>query len=181
MIPKTPLLLFLGLSFQLGATECGVLRTVPIRLINDAAVQPKVMITAQQEAAYVLESLCVQVEWAGSPATQVPEMRIIAGQLGPGITESALGITILAAGRRNRGAVFFARVRAMEDVYGHLIDLGRLLGYVLAHEIGHLLLNSKAHSPEGVMIARFGEPEVLRAAQHRLIFTPSDREMFSRH
>lgn len=65
MIPKTPLLLFLGLSLQLGATECGVLRTVPIRLINDAAVKPKVMIAPQQEAAYVLESLCVQVEWGG--------------------------------------------------------------------------------------------------------------------
>lgn len=107
-------------------------------------------------------------------------MRIIAGQLGPGITESALGITILAADHHNRGAVFFARVRAMEDVYGYLIDLGRLLGYVLAHEIEHLLLNSKAHSPEGIMIANFAEPEVLRASQRRLRFTPSDREIFSR-
>jgi len=124
----------------------------------------------------VLKSLCVEVEWVETPAL---EMRIIVGRLGAGVTEHALGITILAAGHRNRGAVFFSRVRAFEAEYGYLIDLGKLLGCVLAHEIGHLLLGTTAHSPEGIMIANFGEAEVLRAAQRRLRFTPSDREMFS--
>jgi hypothetical protein len=172
---KTPLLFLFGLSLHLGAADCIGLRNVPIRLINDAAVKPKVMLAAQQEAAYVLESLCVQMEWAVSPSTKALEMRMIVGKLGPGITGGALGLTILTADHRNRGAVFYSRVRAMEEVYGYLIDLGRLLGCVLAHEIGHLLLNSNAHSPDGIMIANFGDSEMQKAAQHHLIFTGSDR------
>jgi hypothetical protein len=175
MILKLSLVFFFGLLLRLGAADCDVIRTVPIRLINDAAVKPKVMIVAQQEAASVLKSLCVEAEWATRPSTQALEVRMIVGPLGPGITERALGITILGADHHNRGAVFFSRVRAMEKVYGYLIDLGRLLGCVLAHEIGHLLLGTKAHSPDGIMVAHFGEAGVLRAAQGRLIFTPSDR------
>jgi len=162
-----------------AAGKCDVIRTISIRLINDAAVKPKVVIAAQQEAAWVLESLCVEIEWAARSSTTAPEVRIIVGPLGPGVTERALGITILGADLHNRGAVFFPRVRAMEEVYGYLIDLGRLLGCVLAHEIGHLLLGTTAHSSEGVMIKNFGEAEVQRAAQRRLIFTGSNREMFS--
>jgi hypothetical protein len=42
-----------------------------------------------------------------------------------------------------------------------------------------MLLNSNAHSPEGIMRANFGDAEMQKASQRRLIFTRSDREMFS--
>jgi hypothetical protein len=42
-----------------------------------------------------------------------------------------------------------------------------------------MLLNSNAHSPEGIMIAKFGDAEMRKAAQRRLIFTRSNREMFT--
>jgi hypothetical protein len=96
-----------------------------------------------------------------------------------GVTKYALGLTVLDAIHGNRGAIFLSRVRAAETVYGRFVDLERLLGCVLAHEIGHMLLNSNAHSPEGIMIAKFGDAEMRKAAQRRLIFTRSNREMFS--
>lgn len=181
MLLKTPLLfLFFALLFHLGATDCNVIRTVPIRLINEAAVKPKLVIAAQQEAAWVLESLCVAVEWAAGPSIKALEMHIVVGPAGPGITEGALGITTLNPLYGNRGAVFLSRVRALQARHATLIGLGRLLGCVLAHEIGHLLLNSRAHSLGGVMIRNFGEAEIYSAAQRRLTFTAFDREMFFR-
>jgi hypothetical protein len=179
MLLKTLLLFSFGLSLQLAAAGCDTLRTVSIRLINDAAVNPRVMIAARQEAAYVLKTLCVQVEWTASPSTQALEMHMVVEPLSAGITDRALGITVLDALRGNRGAVFLARVRAMEEPYASRIGLGRLLGCVLAHEIGHMLLNSNAHSPEGIMIAHFGDAEVQKAVQRHLTFTRSNREMFS--
>ena len=178
MLLKTPLFLFLVLSLHLGAAECNVFRSVPIRLINEAAVNPKVVIAAQREAEYVLKSLCVDLEWAAGPGINALEMRITVAPLGPGITKGSLGITILDADRGNRGAVFASRVRALQAAYKSRIDAGRLLGCVLAHEIGHLLLNSRAHSPEGVMAAHFRHAEIYRAAQRRLTFTRADRERF---
>jgi hypothetical protein len=180
MLLKTSLVLLFSLSLHLGATECNVIRTIPIRLINDAAVKPKVVIAAQQEAAYVLKSLCVQVEWAAGPLTEALEMRIVTAPVGPGITEGCLGITLLNALHGNRGAVFISRVHALQERHKSLIGLAALLGCVLAHEIGHLLLSSRAHSVGGVMIAKFGEVEIYRAAQRRLTFTPFDREVFFR-
>jgi len=174
MLLKTLLLFSFGLSLHLRASDCGVVRAVPIRLINDAAVEPKVMVAAQHEAAYVLKSLCVQVEWTTN-LTPALEMRTLIAPIADGITKHALGLTVLDAIHGNRGAIFFSRVRAAEAVYGRLVDLGRLLGCVLAHEIGHMLLNSNAHSPEGIMIAKFGDAEMRKAAQRRLTFTRSDR------
>jgi hypothetical protein len=179
MLLKTLLLFSFGLSLQLAAAGCDTLRIVSIRLINDAAVNPGVMMAARREAAYVLKSLCVQVEWAATASTQALEMRMVVEPLSTGITDRALGITVLDALRGNCGAVFLSRVCAMKQKYGYPIDLGRLLGCVLAHEIGHMLLNSNAHSPEGIMIAHFGDAEMQKAGQRHLIFTRSNREMFS--
>ncbi len=177
MLLKTLVLFSFGLSLQLAAADCGALRTVPIRLINEAAVNPSVMMTAQQEAAYVLKSLCVHVEWAASSSAPALEMRTLIAPAADGVTKHALGLTVLDAIHGNRGAIFLSRVRAAEAVYGRLVDFGRLLGCVLAHEIGHMLLNSNAHSPEGIMTANFGDAEMRKAAQRRLIFTRSDRAL----
>ena len=190
MIAKTPLIFFLGLSLHLGAGECNVMRTVPVRLFNDAAVPPKMMIAAQNEAAWVLRSLCVEIEWVRSPSTQAPstqapstqglDIRIIATPLPHSTSTFALGMTTLNPERGKSATVFFSRVRETRRQHLSLIRLDVLLGCVLAHEIGHLLLSTTAHSPDGVMAAHFGEDEVLRAAQRRLVFTRSDRETFSR-
>ena len=40
--------------------------------------------------------------------------------------------------------------------------VGRALGRVLAHEIGHYLLASRVHTPDGLMRAAFGGDELLR-------------------
>jgi hypothetical protein len=180
MLLKLPLVLFFGLPLHLGAAECNVFRTIPIRLIDEAAVPPKVVVAAEREAAYVLKSLCVDVEWVPGLSTKALEMRITVAPLGPEITNRSLGITFLDADGGNHGAVFLSRVHELQRQYGATIGLGELLGYVLAHEIGHALLNSRVHSPEGVMIAHFGETEIYRAAQRRLRFTRSNREMFAR-
>jgi hypothetical protein len=181
MLLKMPLVLLFVLSLPLGATECNVIRTVPIRLINEAAVQPKLVTAAEREAAYILKSLCVDLDWAAVPSTKALEMHITVAPLGPAITKDSLGVTIFNALDGNHGAVFLSRVRALQAPYASRIGLGRLLGCVLAHEIGHLLLSNRTHSPEGVMIAHFGEAEVFKAAQSRLTFTRADREIFRIH
>jgi hypothetical protein len=51
-------------------------------------------------------------------------------------------------------------------------EFGELLGHAAAHELGHLLLRSAAHTPDGVMRAPW-EAEDLRKLSHaELIFLP---------
>jgi hypothetical protein len=53
--------------------------------------------------------------------------------------------------------------------------LGRALGRVLAHEVGHYLLASRAHGDEGLMRARFDGDELARPG--RRAFTIAARDL----
>ena len=57
--------------------------------------------------------------------------------------------------------VFFDRVKA--SALEHQLNTAHILGNVIAHEFGHLLLGDNAHSNWGLMRARWS-PEQLRAA-----------------
>ena len=52
-----------------------------------------------------------------------------------------------------------------------------LLAHVLVHEIGHLLIRTNAHSPEGVMKAHWSKADCTRMAYRPLPFLPDDVEM----
>jgi len=66
--------------------------------------------------------------------------------------------------------VFYDNVRrvAEDRELGHT-----LLGDVLAHEIGHLLLGSNSHSVSGIMSAHWYGGELRRISEGAMLFTPS--------
>jgi len=47
-----------------------------------------------------------------------------------------------------------------------------ILGDVVAHEIGHLLLGSRAHSATGIMRGWWDRAQLQRALTGRQLFTP---------
>jgi hypothetical protein len=58
------------------------------------------------------------------------------------------------------------------DVVGE----GDLLGYVVVHELGHLLLGLDSHSAEGVMRGKWDLEALRQAARGTLIFSASEAE-----
>ncbi len=69
--------------------------------------------------------------------------------------------------------VFVHRVREEQARIpgGIAISTGQLLGHIMAHEVGHLLLGKGSHSRSGLMHIPWQEKELLRAARGQLIFT----------
>jgi hypothetical protein len=53
----------------------------------------------------------------------------------------------------------------------HRVDVGVLLAYVIAHELGHLLLPGTPHSATGLMRADWDKAIVHEAADGSLSFT----------
>jgi len=51
------------------------------------------------------------------------------------------------------------------------VSESQLLGHILAHEIGHLLLGSNSHAAAGVMRAQWGPEDFRTMAESLLIFT----------
>lgn len=52
-----------------------------------------------------------------------------------------------------------------------------LLGHVLAHEIGHLLLRSTSHSVSGIMSGRWAGEELRRISEGAMFFTPLESKV----
>jgi hypothetical protein len=70
--------------------------------------------------------------------------------------------------------IFYDSVRrvAEEQKLGHA-----LLGDVLSHEIGHLLLGSNSHSLSGIMSAHWYGEELRRVSEAAMLFTPTQSRM----
>ena len=56
----------------------------------------------------------------------------------------------------------------------------RLVGYAAAHELGHLLLGSKSHSPSGLMVARYQPFQWIGNPGKRLLDAVSQKRLLER-
>jgi hypothetical protein len=92
-----------------------------------------------------------------------------------------MGIAMPHLGSGDHAGVFFSRVRETAARSAALIDVSDLLGYVMAHEIGHVLLHSTAHSSEGLMRKEFRPGDLKKAGQRLLKFTSEQAEAIHRN
>ena len=66
--------------------------------------------------------------------------------------------------------IFYPRIRAYSAELG--MHASQLLGHVMAHEMGHLLLPYGAHAVAGLMRPEWDRAQVRAAAEGLLTFTP---------
>jgi hypothetical protein len=80
---------------------------------------------------------------------------------------------VMGAARRTTNGpvahVFFQQVHDFTRIYH--VDLSTMLGHVMAHEVGHLLLPTYSHSPTGLMRGEWDRSQVKDAVQGALTFT----------
>lgn len=88
---------------------------------------------------------------------------------------NVLAMTVLTGdAQSSRTYVLYARVVEVAR-QSREIDAPMLLGYVAAHEIGHLLLGTHSHSETGIMQPRWFKSDLLQLARRELLFTPSEQ------
>ncbi len=73
-----------------------------------------------------------------------------------------------------RASLFVERILDLADA--HALDAGALMGMVLAHELGHLLLGRDSHSERGLMRCPWTLEDVRDAARGRLRFEPGETQ-----
>ena len=186
----------LFLLFALRTTQGGICTAkepLAVKLFNDAAVGDDVLHRAKEEAAWLLKSVCVDLTWV--PCVVVSRSNLTPCQapvraielhvlLSPGTKDfgdDTLGIAMPHLGSGDHAGVFLSRVRQTAARNTGIIDVSELLGYVMAHEIGHLLLYSSTHSSAGVMRADFLPADLKKAGQRQLEFTAEQAEAIHRN
>jgi hypothetical protein len=111
-----------------------------------------------------LESLdCASFEWPTHLAVRVvPQSRLS--------TNEVFGVAFLSPeGTGCYSDVFYDRVAELHANWN--VALADILGNVIAHELGHLLLGSNSHASMGIMRAHWQGEELRRLSRGSLSFT----------
>ena len=74
-------------------------------------------------------------------------------------------------------SVYYGDAARMAERQNLRSELPTLLGCLMAHEIGHLLLNSYGHSPKGVMQAEWGPMQLQQSLTGLMTFTPAQSRL----
>jgi hypothetical protein len=152
-------------------------------LVHDSTrISGPILKEAEQEAARIFRAAGIGIAWVdcsgGSSRVddacyRVPgPSQFVLHIVSTGKTSSDLvfGLAFLdedGAGRYSD--VFLDRIEGAHRAFG--MDVSRLLGTVVAHELGHLLLGSHAHSYAGVMTAVWRGDVLRRQDMGCLLFT----------
>lgn len=158
---------------------------------NHARVSTEIVLDAEKEASRVFRGLSLEVTWVNcwtrhtDSTTGLEPMtstRLFVGIVPRAVklSDAVFGVAFLGSDGNGRYAdVFFEsvrRLRAEEPDVGE----GRVLAYVMAHEIGHLLLGSNAHSEMGIMKPRWSAVELRKIEMGKLTFTRTECEKIHR-
>ena len=78
-------------------------------------------------------------------------------------------------GAGQQADVFYSRIESFQAESS--ADTAQILGHVMAHELGHLLLGMNSHSSQGIMQAHWGERQLRLASMGNLQFDRRQSEM----
>jgi len=168
-----------------------------IRLYNLADVTPQTLDRAAEEATRILTTAAVDIVWQQGPVDS-PEARTFdqtgyrkgqhpkpdtrnylvvcirhgdpasafPGSLGFALPDARLGV---------HATIFYDRIEEVTKLV--IITVPKMLGHVMAHEIGHVLLGSTEHSSAGIMKAIWHRNDFQYDPAGRMEFTPEQRSV----
>ena len=165
--------LVVGTAVQLSAAEATDARQFGVRLINQANVPADVMSRAQADASRIYAALGVEIVWivnANDPLPTAPKVTLVVVPKSMSVsTRFALGTAIAnrtSAGRR--AYAFLDKVTWFAGGTGQ--SLSAVLGHVIAHELGHLLIGNNSHALTGIMRSKWTQSEITLLAAGNLTF-----------
>jgi hypothetical protein len=177
-----------GMAKQAADNGATANLTIEVHVYDYAQVEARELARAQGEASRVLGLVGIEPAWRGCPVPggenqNAQECRSTAGALvlrilpqamaeRMGRAEGSLGFAQLPDDGTPGfvASVFYHRVESLSVELGCARAV--ILGYAMAHEIGHLLLGTSSHSPQGIMRAQWTESELLSASAGRFGFFP---------
>jgi len=108
------------------------------------------------------EASCEKISQADLIVHVVPRARTMSGDI--------FGVAFVENNAGTYADVFFDSIQSLRE-QDRAVSLSPILGDVLAHEVGHLLLGTNSHSPEGIMQPRWQAEQLHSIAKGQMRFT----------
>jgi hypothetical protein len=162
--------LALSLTGHVGAASPP---SIAVVAYNQAEIPADTLARAKTEIVRIYGGTGVGVTWMDPAAVEPAGSFAIQLLLRPRAVNgsgSVMGTTIGEAHETNGSAfVYFDRV--LRSAHERRQDVAGVLAYAMAHEMGHLLLPSPAHSPSGIMRPEWDGDDLRHIASGSLQFT----------
>ena len=157
---------------------------VKVSIFNDAQIGEAKVTTAESVAARLFARAGIRIDWLNcGHATETGEERASCSkaafpehfevrlrQKSLNLHESTLGLSFLGEdGIGSHADVFYAGVEPIQQAAG--LSAEAILGLVIAHELGHLLLGTNSHAARGIMRANWKKQDLSLAGKGMLGFT----------
>ena len=183
-------LVFAGDTTTRNAGPSDAATRIYMRVYNYAEAPDAVLGAAKAEATRIYRQSGIKLEWVDCPCSvedvpNYPACQSLAG--GPAVLQAkilpksmakrlgaprlAFGLAMIPkdGGFAFHSSIFYHRVEALAQGGG--VSRAVILGHILAHEIGHLLLGRGSHSGSGIMHVPWDKLQLRRASEGRLHFT----------
>ena len=162
---------------------------ISVLVYNYAGVAPGILAGAELQADRILNQAGVRAVWfdCSVKAGKLDEKSICRSGLGnqnivlrllsrhtpTRVPDFAFGFAVSPG----LASVYYGDAARMAERQNLRSELPTLLGCLMGHEIGHLLLNSYGHSPTGVMQAEWGPMQLQQSLTGLMVFTPAQSRL----
>ena len=162
--------------------------TIRVRVDNYTQASHDILAEAEREASRIFGEAGLKVVWLDCPPGHSAAVLQDTCQEPSGGTDLSLRIlptprnkfqdTVFGfAAHPGLASVYYDRVLRLAKSDNAEFELPIILGSVIAHEIGHLLLGSNSHCGIGIMQPRWGPESVRKAMMGTLTFTPEQTKL----
>jgi hypothetical protein len=151
--------------------------TIQILMTDDAQMSPRAIEAAKETVETLYRRVGIEIAWIDHLASDLPLVVAIAPPGGAerlGVGVNAMGYTFRIRDPEPGGRALIFPDRVARRAEMARIDPARLLGAVIAHEIGHMLLPD-AHTRTGLMRGTWTERDLRLIDMGGLGFTADER------
>lgn len=165
-----------------------------ILVYDYAGVSASILARAEHDAARIYQRIGIQTHWI--PCRSSAEQAVVLPDCAIPRRSDVLELRLLPRAmakrfRPDRTACGFAHLsredgsgvsanvfchRAEEIARRQQLDYGMILGHLIAHELGHMILGIGSHSATGIMRNPWGEIDLAAASRGALLFSHSEGE-----
>ena len=156
---------------------------ITVLVFNFRRAPAETLVKAEKEAGRILEQVGVPVTWRDCPTGNEPcrigpgrvfFLAMLAGPVQNKLADTISGYALLPS---HLAAVYYDYLPRMQGNERNRYDTALVLGCVIAHELGHLLLGAHGHSIAGIMQADWGIEQTRLALMSQLSFLPEEARL----
>ncbi|HXR32746.1 MAG TPA: hypothetical protein VN830_03505 [Verrucomicrobiae bacterium] len=163
--------------------------TIRVRVTNYTEATAATVSKAEREAGRLLGEAGLNVVWidcqlkqtAANPTDPCQQelepadivLRVLPDRARNGVQDGAFGIAVLPV----LASVYYEHAVSLARNDGAEFETPIILGFVMAHEIGHLMLGSNSHSDTGIMQGQWERKQVRQLMKGDLHFTAQQSKL----